>query len=139
MSYGYPPGAGPAAGSFGPVSPDHRRNLTLTRPHRIVVQGVYDSATSRLVATFPPVPSGRMWLVGHIRVRCSALVQAFHYVGGLDPDQHLRSGTPAGAMDDYDANQPIPIMEGEPSYIVWAGVTTGATGSARMEYWEVSA
>jgi len=140
---GYPLGAGPEGGRFGghfgayggPVA-GAELGAGPQFPTILAVQGKREGA--RIVATIGTPGHGRGWLVQRITVSCSGAAVAYVYVEGRKAE-HLVSGTPAGAFDEWDGARLMPIPSLRQMYVVWegAGLST-ATAWARVEYWEVS-
>jgi len=101
------------------------------------VQGVHEGA--RIVSTIGTPGHGRGWLVQRITVSCSTAAVAYVYVGGRRAE-HLVSGTPAGAFDEWDGARLMPIPSLQEMFVVWEGAgLAAATAWARIEYWEVPA
>lgn len=142
---GYPAGAGPESGRFGGHYGGYGQTAAGQSapvdgprlPAILPVQALREM--SRLVATLGSPGHGRGWLIQRLTVSCSTSAVAYVYIGGRLPE-HLVTGTPAGAFDEHDAAQMIPIPPLQKMYVVWegSGLAT-ARATARIEYWEVPA
>lgn len=135
----YPPGASPWGGRFagGAGGTGHVGAGGYDEfPQIVGAQAVWTG--TRLRATVGPPPSGRRWLVTRATVSCSTYAKAYLYVGSVQPE-NLVAGTPAGAMDDYEATRPIPVREHESVTVEWvaSALTADSEGYLRVEYLEV--
>lgn len=131
---------GPHAGHFGAYPPGQAPDSTPARhlPRPVYKQAAYVAGVG-LVAEFGPVPPGRAWLVQRTTIRCSATSIADLYVGqsGDYSEMNRVTSTPAGARDEHDAAQMIPVPADQYLSVVWPTASASATAGARIELWEV--